>query len=296
MSKSRLIAPLFVLAALVGDDSHAAPPPPQEVAEAQLRAINHRFVGAYVAEDADFMEALTDPDFLLIGRDGSWVDRAAFIADLRQPSSLDGASYDDVDVRLFGPVAVVHGVFVAVRRDDKVERVRYTDVYVWNGAAWRLVSGQNTLLKNGVDAKQDVGVAPAHAVWQGQDPTGDDHSVLTALNEQYVKAFREADVAWYGAHLAPDYAVVFGDGSFHDRGAALADFAIPYFEDNIRSFPVDKVNIRRFGDVALIHAENDYELKDGRKGINRYTDIWLKRDGKWLCVAAHITVHKAATK
>lgn len=296
MSKSLLIAPLFVFATLVGDASHAAPPPPQDVAEAQLRAINHRFVDAFLVENADFMEALTDRDFLLIGRDGSWVDRATFLEEFRQPSSLVGASYDDVDVRLFGSVAVVHAVFKAVHKDDKVEQVRYTDVYVWNGAAWRLVSGQNTLLRNGVDAKQDVGVAPTHALWQGQDPTGDDHAVLTALNEQYVKAFREADVAWYGAHLAPDYVVVFGDGSLHDRGAALADFAIPYFENNIRSFPVDKVNIRRFGDVALIHAENDYELKDGRKGINRYTDIWLKQDGKWLCVAAHITVHKAATK
>ena len=296
MSKSQLITPLFVFAALVGDASHAAPPPPQQVAEAQLRAINHRFVDAYVLENADFMEALTDRDFQLIGRDGSWVDRAAFLEELRQPSSLIGASYDDVDVRLFGPVAIVHAVFEAVRKDDKAERLRYTDVYVWNGAAWRLVSGQKALLKSGLDAKKAIGVAPVHAVWQGQDPTGDDHSVLMTLNENYVKAFREADVAWYEAHLAPDYVVVFGDGSFHDRGAALADFAIPYFENNIRSFPVDRVDIRRFGDVALIHAENDYALKDGRKGVNRYTDIWFKQDGKWLCVAAHITVHKAATK
>ncbi len=59
------------------------------------------------------------------------------------------------------------------------------------------------------------------------------------------------------------------------------------------SFPVDKVSIRRFADVALIHAENAYELKDGRRGISRYTDIWVKRDGRWLCVAAHITVHRA---
>jgi hypothetical protein len=27
--------------------------------------------------------------------------------------------------------------------------------------------------------------------------------------------------------------------------------------------------------------------------VNRHTDIWLRRDGKWRCIAAHITVHKA---
>jgi ketosteroid isomerase-like protein len=60
----------------------------------------------------------------------------------------------------------------------------------------------------------------------------------------------------------------------------------------MKSFPVTNVAIRRFGDVALIHAENPYERTDGRKGANRYTDIWHKRDGRWLCVAAHVTRHK----
>ena len=59
------------------------------------------------------------------------------------------------------------------------------------------------------------------------------------------------------------------------------------------SFPVDKVTVRRFHHVALIHAENAYQLKDGRKGVSRYTDIWQKRDGRWLCIAAHISVHRA---
>jgi uncharacterized protein (TIGR02246 family) len=129
--------------------------------------------------------------------------------------------------------------------------------------------------------------------WQGQDPSGDDLAVLRTLNENYVKAFREADIAWYDAHLAQDYLVINGDGSLHERGAALANFAKPTFATHMKSFPVDKVSIRRFDDVALIHAENAYELKDGRKGVSRYTDIWVKREGKWRCIAAHITVHKA---
>jgi ketosteroid isomerase-like protein len=212
---------------------------------------------------------------------------------MRTPVPLDGASYDDVRVRLFGPVAVLHAVLEALYRDGKVAKVRYTDVYVWNGAAWRRVSNQNTLIRDGVVARQQTAASPAHAPWQGQDPSGDDLDVLRILNENYVKAFREADVAWYDAHLAPEYVVASGDGSFHDRAAALANFARPSFATHMKSFPVDKVNIRRFDDVALIHAENDYELKDGRKGVSRYTDIWHRQNGRWRCIAAHITVHKA---
>ena len=60
------------------------------------------------------------------------------------------------------------------------------------------------------------------------------------------------------------------------------------FRDTHQIIPVDNVSIQSYGDLALIRAENDYELKDGRKGANRYADIWLKRDGQWQCIAAHI--------
>ncbi len=292
MPSSSLIIPLIVVAGLVGGTVQAAPVPPPALAEAQLRVINHRFVDAHVVADIDFMKTLTSEDFRLTGGDGSWHDRADYLASMRQLAPLDGASYEDVRVRLFGPVAVVHGVFGALPKEGKAARVRYTDVYFWDGEAWRLVSAQNTPIQDGVAVQQHAGSAPAHAPWQEQDPTGDDLAILRALNENYVKAFREADVAWYDAHLAPDYVSVSNDGSFHDRAATLAEFAEPSFATYMKSFPVDKVTIRRFDDVALIHAENVYELKDGRKGVSRYTDIWFKQDGKWRCIAAHITTHK----
>lgn len=292
MHASTVIAPLFVFAGMIGA-AEAAPVPSPELAEAQLRAINHRFVESFVVANAGFIETLTADDFVETATDGSWLGRAEFVARMRSPQPLDGATYDDVRVRLFGSVALVHGLFEALHRDGKVAKVRYTDVYVWNGAAWRLVSGNNTSLREGVAARQQTGVVPAHAPWQGRDPNGDDFAILRTLNENYVNAFREADVAWYDAHLAPDYVVVSGDGSFHDRAAALANFAKPSFATYMKSFPVDRVTIRRFDDVALINAENAYEMKDGRTGVSRYTDIWYKKDGGWRCIAAHITVRRA---
>lgn len=249
----------------------------------QLRAIDSRIVDACSIRSRAQCEALVDRDFLFIDIDGAWLQRDAFLAQPR----FAGIVGDTVQVRLFGEVAVLHGGF----RGDNAH-VRYTHVYAWRDGQWRLVSAQETPIKAGADANDDLATAPiAVRPWRGVDPTGDDIAVLTALNAQYVQAFRDADVAWYDAHLAPDYRVVFGDGSIHDRAAALADFAIPYFAEGIAAFPLDHVRVRRFGAVALIHAENAYTLKDGRKGANRYTDIWVKRAGRWWCVAAHITVH-----
>ena len=42
------------------------------------------------------------------------------------------------------------------------------------------------------------------------------------------------------------------------------------------------------GDFAIIHARTSYTLPDGRTGNGRYTDIWARRDGRWLCVAAQV--------
>lgn len=163
-------------------------------------------------------------------------------------------------------------------------------------ARWQLVNVQLTALRDGIAHSLQQGQAPAHAPWRGTNPAGDDLAVLRNLNASHVRAFREADAAWYDAHLAPDYVVVSSDGSMQDRARALADFAEPYFATYMRSFPVNEVRIRRFGNVALIHAENAYERKDGRRGVDRHTDIWQKQaDGRWLCLAAHITTHKPPT-
>jgi len=293
MSSPTLLPSFFALAGIVCGAAHAAPVPPLGHAEVQLRAVNHRSIDLPADSRAGLAAALTGEDFLLTDSDGAWRSRAEFLNRLRQQPPSEDLAHEDVRVRLFGRVALVHGVVGVARANGVTVRVRYTDVHIWAGAAWRLVSVQNTPLTNASAVRPRTGVAPAAAPWQGKDPSGDDLAVLRALNEHYVDAFREADVAWYDAHLAPDYVVVSGDGSMQDRAAALVDFAKPSFATSLKSFPVDKVSIRRFDDVALIHAENAYELKDGRRGVSRYTDIWHKRGTHWRCVAAHITVLEA---
>lgn len=296
MLPSSNIPPLYVLCGLVGNAAQPRPIPSADLAEAQLRAVNHRFVHAELDPRGELMDALTGEDFLCTPEDGSWIGRAGFLAQSRRtlPARVGP---EDVRVRLFGGVALVHLLHGRVDRHAGTAWLRCTDVHVWSGAHWRLVSTQETLLANSaVPLQLQEGSAPTHAPWQGHDPTGDDADLLHTLNDQYVEAYRNADVAWYDAHLAPDYLVVSGDGSFHDRASALARFARPSFAIHFTSFPVGKVNIRRFADVALIHAENAYEMKDGRRGVSRYTDIWHLRNGAWRCIAAHITEHQAPTR
>lgn len=109
---------------------------------------------------------------------------------------------------------------------------------------------------------------------------------LTELNRNYVRSVAESDVAWFDTHLSADFLNTNPDGTLVDRAGFLAQIARPVTITGVRCEDVD---VRLFGDFAVIHARTTYALADGRPGAGRYTDIWARRDGSWLCVAAHVT-------
>jgi len=47
------------------------------------------------------------------------------------------------------------------------------------------------------------------------------------------------------------------------------------------------VMIRILGDVAIVHAGYRDKKLTGDIGYGRYTDIYERRNGRWVCVAAH---------
>jgi len=281
---------MTVLAATLTAQLSQAAVPPKAIAEVQLRAANHARVQGQIAADRRALGQLIDEDFRYTGADGTWLDRAGYLVAIEERALPASTSYDDVRTAVFDDVALVHGTLVNLQANGTVARTRYTDVYRWDGRAWRLVSEQLSPLADASKSALVIESGPAHASWQGEYPTGNDEQILQTLNTGYVQAFLDSNVAWYDAHLAPEYLVVFGDGTFHDKGSLLAAAVRPV--TNMKSFPTVQVTIRRFGSVALIHAENPYERTDGLKGVNRYTDIWHQRDGRWTCIAAHVTRHK----
>jgi ABC-type polysaccharide/polyol phosphate transport system ATPase subunit len=57
----------------------------------------------------------------------------------------------------------------------------------------------------------------------------------------------------------------------------------------ISGLEVQDVRVRILGDVAIIHARTSYATASGERREGRYTDVWARRDGKWLAVSAHVT-------
>ena len=118
-----------------------------------------------------------------------------------------------------------------------------------------------------------------------QRATQSDHEILRALNTDYINAVQHSDVKRFDEILAPEFYCSNPDGSLVDRAAFLAQTARPVA---IAGLTAEDVLIRIIDDVAIIHARTRYTL-DGRPGGGRYTDVWVKRNGRWLAVSAHVT-------
>jgi ketosteroid isomerase-like protein len=118
------------------------------------------------------------------------------------------------------------------------------------------------------------------------DGTAADLDVLHELNHNYVRSVQEADVRWFDANLADDFLNSNPDGTLIDRAAFLAQIAKKTPLTNLKE---DDVRIVIRGDFAFIHARTTYTKPDGTQGAGRYTDIWWKRNDRWLCVTAHVT-------
>lgn len=126
----------------------------------------------------------------------------------------------------------------------------------------------------------------ATLVSQSLSPQAGDYDALVELNLGYIRSVQHSDVGWFDQHLADDFLCSRPDGTLIDKAAFLAATAPPA---TIANLAIADVNIRLLDDVAIIHAKTLFDLSDGRPAFGRYTDIWAKREGRWLCVAAHVT-------
>ena len=113
-----------------------------------------------------------------------------------------------------------------------------------------------------------------------------DLQTLHKLNRDYVDSVQNSDVRRFEEILADDFLNTNPDGSFVDRSGFLAQIAKPVAISGLKA---EDVQIRLLGEVAIIHARTSYLKPDGQAGKGRYTDIWARRSGRWLCVAAHVT-------
>jgi ketosteroid isomerase-like protein len=133
------------------------------------------------------------------------------------------------------------------------------------------------------------GVRPsggARAGEAGVKPMANDLDLLTKLNDDYIQSVQHSNVQRFDEILSDDFMCSNPDGTLIDRRAFLQQTARPA---TIKNLTAHDVNVRIMGDFAIIHARTSYTAADGSESGGRYTDVWARRNGKWLAVSAHVT-------
>ena len=113
-----------------------------------------------------------------------------------------------------------------------------------------------------------------------------DEKQIRQLNEQYIEAFLKSDAAWYRKHLADDFVCIESSGAVLDKPAFLEDAAKPI---SVAEYHLVDVQVRFYGDTALVQGLGAFTRKDGTAGRSRYIDVYVRIGGEWRAVSAQIT-------
>jgi ketosteroid isomerase-like protein len=196
-----------------------------------------------------------------------------------------------VDVVAYGPSEHDQDSYFLMRAfPSRAERDRVEDAF-YASPEWQ--QGPRAAVLAAIDTYTTVLVHVDEATLGGlrrmqSTSTSSDLAELLRLNADYVSSVQASDVRRFEQILAPDFWCTLADGSFVDRAQFLERTAKP---SNLRELEAHDVQVRVMGDVAIVHARTTFVTGDGRQGSGRYTDIWARRSGTWLAVAAHVTRH-----
>jgi ketosteroid isomerase-like protein len=112
-------------------------------AVATLHDLNAHYIRAFVESDTSWYREHLSDDFVCTLADGRRITKSEFLQRNAEGPGVSDVTFDEVDVRLLGDAALVHGVTHYTRNDSPASR-RYTDVWHFRGGRWQAVAAQLT--------------------------------------------------------------------------------------------------------------------------------------------------------
>jgi ketosteroid isomerase-like protein len=198
-----------------------------------------------------------------------------------------------VDVVAYGPSLHDQDSYFLMRAFDGVEVRQKSEDAFYGSDEW--TKGPRERVLADIESYTTVVIRLDDATMQGMRRSGDqamtpsspnDLELLTKLNDDYIQSVQHSNVKRFDEMLADDFLCSMADGSLLDRKAFLDQTSKPV---TIRNLQAHDVNVRLMGDFAIIHARTSYTTADGGRSGGRYTDVWARRNGRWLAVSAHVT-------
>lgn len=123
---------------------------------------------------------------------------------------------------------------------------------------------------------------------QSSDATAQE---LIKLENAWTAAIVERDGTFLEQLYADEYLYTGSDGSVADKETDIAEIVSGRVK--LESFKLEGMKVRVYGDVAVVTGLNTLKGRYKRKDIGgpyRFTDVLVKRNGRWQVVASHATL------
>lgn len=118
--------------------------------------------------------------------------------------------------------------------------------------------------------------------------TADDLEEVRRLDQEITVATWTADPTWFEENLTDDYVLITPTGARRTKRDVINELATPGLK--MEPYAPAEVQVRMYGDAAVVTGRilQKYTLGGIRFANNlRYTDVYVKRKGRWLLVSGH---------
>jgi serine/threonine protein kinase/Flp pilus assembly protein TadD/ketosteroid isomerase-like protein len=158
----------------------------------------------------------------------------------------------------------------------------------WLQAPSNITSVNSAALKQASDAEATPTVSPSPmASLQDSETSAEE---IKKLEEKWATAIITHDTITIGALLADDYAATTPSGAGVDREGALR--RIKRDTDRYEVVTVDVMDFHRDGESAditgLLHERGKTKTNQPFDRTFLFTDIWVRRNGKWVCSRSNV--------
>jgi uncharacterized protein (TIGR02246 family) len=112
------------------------------------------------------------------------------------------------------------------------------------------------------------------------------------LERQWLDAYEQHDSAAMTRIVADDFVITFPNGTLQTKPQLMSMIANPNPSSPKMRFHTEDVKSRAYGDTVILMGRvvTEYE-RDGKpvKEQSRYTDTYVKRNGRWQVVASALS-------
>ena len=133
----------------------------------------------------------------------------------------------------------------------------------------------------------------AQSMQQQSTTTQSDSAVVAKLMKEWNNSFLTNDVKTLDLIIADDYIVTNVDGSVNTKEQELAPFRTTSLKFDTAS--LDEFTVTLYGTMAIVRGIGTWTVSRNNKSFTsheRFTDVWLKRNGQWQAVSSHSSMLK----